>query len=107
MLQDFIIALVLAFIAFELIEHVLLPIFWFLKKGRKKSEYGPDGMKGKTVEIKCWKNKTGVVLFHAERWQAVSEYPQLPGEKAIVEEVSDLTLRIKPCIDTVCHDRVK
>jgi len=81
MLQDFLIALVLAFIAFEVIEHVLLPIFWFLVKG--------------------------IVLFHAERWQAVSEYPLLPGEKAIVEEVSGLTLRINPCMDTVCHDNVK
>ena len=107
MLQDFLIALVLAFIAFEVIEHVLLPIFWFLVKGRKKSEYGSDGMKGRTVEIKCWKNNKGIVLFHAERWQAVSEYPLLQGEKAIVEEVSGLTLRIKPCMDTVCHDNVK
>jgi membrane-bound ClpP family serine protease len=100
MLQDFLVTLVLAVIAFELIEHVLAPIFWFLLRGRKTSDYGIGGMKGKTVEIKCWKDKSGIVLFHAERWQAVSEKQMQPGEKAIVEEVSGLTLKIKPHRDT-------
>ena len=99
MLQDFLVTLVLAVIAFELIEHVLVPIFWLLLKGRKKSDYGTGGMKGKTVEIKCWEDKSGIVLFHAERWQAVSEKPMQPGEKAIVEAVSGLTLKVKPCMN--------
>jgi len=100
MLQDFLVTLVFAVIAFELIEHVLAPVFWFLLRGRKTSDYGIGGMKGKTVEIKCWKDKSGIVLFHAERWQAVSEKQMQPGEKAIVEEVSGLTLKIKPHRDT-------
>jgi membrane-bound ClpP family serine protease len=98
MLQEFLITLVLAVIAFELIEHVLAPLFMFLLRYRKKSDYDSGGMKGKTVEIKCWKDKT--VLFHAERWQAVSEKPMQPGEKAIVEEISGLTLKVKPYMDT-------
>jgi membrane-bound ClpP family serine protease len=100
MLQDILITLALAVIAFELIEHVLVPIFWFLLKGRKKSDYGIFEMKGKTVEIKCWGDKSGIVLFHAERWQAVSEKPMQPGEKAIVEEISGLTLKVKPYMET-------
>ena len=90
------VTLVLAVIAFELIEHVLVPVFWFLVKGRKKSGYGIGEMKGQTVEIQCWGDKSGTVLFHAERWQAVSEKPMQPGEKAIVEEISGLTLKVKP-----------
>ena len=100
MLQEFIIVLVLAVIAFEMIEHIFLPIFWFLLKGRKRTEYSHNGMKGKIVVIKCWKNKTGIVLFHAERWHADSDYQLLPGEKAIVEEIFGLTLKIKPFLDT-------
>jgi len=96
MLQDILITVVLAVIAFELIEHVLVPVFWFLVKGRKKSDYGIGEMKGKTVEIQCWGDKSGIVLFHAERWQAVGEKPMQPGEKAIVEEISGLTLKVKP-----------
>jgi len=96
MLQDFLVALVLAVIAFELIEHVLVPIVWLFLKGRKNFDYGVGEMKGKTVEIKCWGDKSGIVLFHAERWQAVSEKPMQPGEKAIVEEISGLTLKVKP-----------
>jgi membrane-bound ClpP family serine protease len=99
MLQDFLVTLVLAVIAFELIEHVLVPIFWFLVKGRKKSDYGIGEMKGQTVEIQYWGDKSGIVLFHAERWQAVSEKPMQPGEKAIVEEISGLTLKVKPYMD--------
>jgi len=100
MVQDFLVMLVMAFIAFELIEHVLAPIVWLLLKGKKKSDYGIGGMKGKTVEIQCWDGKSGIVFFHAERWQAVSDKPMQPGEKAIVEEISGLTLKIKPYMDT-------
>lgn len=100
MLQEFLITVVLAVIAFELIEHVLAPLVWLLLKSGKKSDHGIGGMKGKTVEIKCWDDKSGIVLFHTERWQAVSEEPMQPGEKAIVEEVSGLRLKIKPHIDT-------
>jgi membrane-bound ClpP family serine protease len=96
MLQDFLLMLVLAFIVFELIEHVLAPIVWFLLKGRKKSKYGIGDMKGKTVQIKSWDYKSGIVLFHSERWQAESDKPMQPGEKAIVEEIIGLKLRIKP-----------
>jgi hypothetical protein len=35
MLQDFLVMLVMVFIAFELIEHVLAPIVWLLLKGKK------------------------------------------------------------------------
>jgi membrane-bound ClpP family serine protease len=94
MLQDFLIVLVFAFIAFELIEHVLVPIVWLFLKRRRNSEHGIGGMKGKMVEIKSWEDKSGIVLFHAERWQAVSDKQMQPGEKAIVEEVSGLTLKI-------------
>jgi membrane-bound ClpP family serine protease len=99
MLQDFLSTLVIAVIAFELIEHVLVPIFWFLLHGRKKSNYGIGEMKGKTVDIKCWEDKSGIALFHAERWRAVSKKPMQPGEKAIVEEVAGLTLKVKPYMD--------
>jgi hypothetical protein len=44
--------LVFAFIAFELIEHVLVPMVWFFLKRRKDPEYGIGEMKGKMVEIK-------------------------------------------------------
>jgi membrane-bound ClpP family serine protease len=96
MFQEFLIALVSAVIAIELIEHVVLPILGLFKKGKRKTECGPDGMKGKLVKIESWKNRAGIVLFHAERWQAVSDKPMQPGERAIVEDILGLTLKIKP-----------
>jgi membrane-bound ClpP family serine protease len=111
MLQDILIMLVLAYVAFELIEHVLVPIIWIFLKRRKGTKSGIGGMKGNVVEIKSWNEKQGIVLFHAERWQAVADRPMQVGEKAIVEEVSGLTLKIKPCINTmenkVHNNRVK
>ena len=96
MLQDFLVTLVIAFVVFELIDHVLVPAFWFLLKRNKKSYYGTGGMKNKIVKIIFWEEKSGIVLFHAERWKATSEKPMQPGQKAIVEDVFGLTLKIKP-----------
>ena len=76
--------LVFGFILFEIIEHALVPIIWLFLKRKRVSEYGIQGMKGKTVEIKSWDGESGIVLFHAERWKAVADKPMQSGEKAIV-----------------------
>jgi len=82
-------------IAFELLEHIIFPIFWFVFKGKKKSVYGITGMIGKTVEIKKWEHTTGQVLINGELWKAISEAPLQVGDKAIIQEVEGLTLRLK------------
>jgi membrane-bound ClpP family serine protease len=111
MFQDFMFILIIAFVAFELIEHVLFPIIWHFLKRRSDTKHDSQGMTGKTVEIKSWDDKSGIVLFHAERWQAVADKPMQPGEKAIVEKASGLTLKIKPYTSTIDnqirHSRVK
>lgn len=84
------------FIVFEVLEHVIFPIFWFVFKGKKKSVYGITGMIGKTVEIKKWKLTTGKVLINGELWKAVSETPLQVGDKAIIQEVEGLTLKLTP-----------
>lgn len=71
MLKTIIITIIICFIVFELIEHVFLPLFWFILKGREKSNYGVTGMKGKTVEIKRWDKTEGQVLINGELWKAV------------------------------------
>ena len=96
MLKTIIITIVIIFIAFELIEHLIFPLFWFIFKGRKRSAYGVMGMIGKVVEIKRWDKTEGQVLINGELWKAVCEVPLLNGGKAVVQGIEGLTLKLKP-----------
>ncbi|MFZ0483188.1 MAG: NfeD family protein [Desulfobacterales bacterium] len=91
-----IITLVIAFIAFELIEHVVLPLIWFIKDRNKKSNYGVAGMIGKVVEIKRWNKTEGQVLVNGELWSAVCDVPLTVGGKAEIIDITGLTLKLKP-----------
>jgi membrane-bound ClpP family serine protease len=73
MLETIIFIIIICFIVFELIEHVFIPLFWFILKGREKSKYGVMGMIGKVVEIKRWNKTEGQVLVNGELWRAVCE----------------------------------
>jgi len=96
MLETIIITIVIIFVAFELIEHLIFPLFWFTFKGRKRSTYGVMGMIGKVVEIKRWDETEGQVLINGELCKAVCEVPLLNGGKAVVQGIEGLTLKLKP-----------
>jgi membrane protein implicated in regulation of membrane protease activity len=95
-LKTIIITIIICFLAFELIEHVVVPLFWFILKGRKKSDYNVTGMIGKNVEIKQWNTTEGQVLVNGELWMAVCEVPLPVGSKAEILDIEGLTLRLKP-----------
>ena len=94
-----IIIIIICFIVFELIEHVFIPLIWFIKDRNKRSNYGVTGMIGKVVEIKRWDKTEGQILIHSELWKAVCEVPLSVGGKAIIQDVEGLTLRLKPYED--------
>ena len=96
MLKTVIITIVICFITFELIEHVVLPLIWFIKDRKKKSNYGVTGMLGKVVEIKQWDKTEGRVLVNGELWRAVCEVPLPQGSKAMILDIEGLTLKLKP-----------
>ncbi len=96
MLETIIITIIICFIAFELIEHVIFPLFWFILKGRKKSNYGVMGMIGKVVEIKRWDKTQGQVLVNGELWRAVCDVPLTQGSEAVILGIEGLTLKLKP-----------
>jgi membrane-bound ClpP family serine protease len=97
--KSVIIILIIAFLVFEFVEHVVLPLIWFIKDRNKRSNYGVTGMIGKTVEIKRWDKTEGQVLINGELWKAVCEVPLSVGGKAIIQDVEGLTLRLKPYED--------
>ena len=97
MLKTAILTIIICVIAFELIEHLIFPLLWFVFKGRKKSAYGVAGMIGKVAEIKRWDVSEGQVLINGELWRAVCEVPLPVGGKAVVCDIEGLTLKVKPC----------
>ena len=96
MIKTIILALVIGFILFELIEHVAFPLFWFIKDRKKKSVCGVSGMLGKVGEVKQWQKNEGKVFVNGELWQAVSEAPLLPGDSVVIQNVEGLRLEVNP-----------
>jgi membrane-bound serine protease (ClpP class) len=95
-MEKLIIALIIAFIAFEFVEHVLIPLVGLLMQKKKKSAYGPTNLLGRTGEVKKWEKNEGYVFVNGELWKAVSDYPFSPGDKVLVQKVEGLTLRVGP-----------
>jgi membrane protein implicated in regulation of membrane protease activity len=94
-----IIILFVGFLVFEFIEHVAIPLFWFIKNRNKRSNYGVTGMIGKVVEIKRWDKTEGQVLVNGELWKAFCEVPLPVDGKALIHDVEGLTLKLKPYED--------
>jgi membrane-bound ClpP family serine protease len=96
MLRTIFITIIVCLIAFELIEHVILPFFWLIFQRRKRSACGVEGMIGRVAEIMRWDGTEGKVLIHGELWRAVCAVPLTVGRKVVVQEVQGLTLKLKP-----------
>jgi membrane-bound ClpP family serine protease len=95
-MEKLFIFLIIAFIVFEFVEHVIIPLIGFLIQRKKKSAYGPTNLLGKTGEIKKWGENEGYVFVNGELWKAVSDSPFSPGDKVLVQKVEGLTLRVGP-----------
>lgn len=94
--KNIILMLVIGFILFEVIEHVVIPIVFYFVKRKKKSVTGIDSLPGEVVDVRQWKGKEGQVVIKGELWKAVSEVPFKRGDKAIIQNVEGLTLKVKP-----------
>ncbi|MGD8535560.1 MAG: NfeD family protein [Candidatus Aminicenantes bacterium] len=88
--------ILLAYLLFELIEHVIIPLFWLILKKKRRPVTGDSGLIGEVGEVKEWNNTEGRVFVHGELWWATSEEPLSPGDKAVVQTVKGLTLKVKP-----------
>ncbi len=99
MMKNVIMTLVIGSIVFELVEHVVFPLFWSIKNRKKRSVTGVTGMLEKVVEVKQWEKTEGQVLVNGELWRAVSDVPLLAGDKVVIQNVEGLTLRVEPCKD--------
>jgi membrane-bound ClpP family serine protease len=94
MITEILTALVAGYILFEVIEHVVFPLVWLLIRRRKSSPCGKEGMIGKEVQVRSWDGGEGCVFVEGELWSAVSSDQLNPGDKAFIQEVEGLVLKI-------------
>ncbi|MCG2721311.1 MAG: hypothetical protein L6290_04760 [Thermodesulfovibrionales bacterium] len=94
-----VIVLIAAFLLFEVIEHVVVPLVFYLLKRRKLSATDVESLQGEVVRIRQWKGKEGQVFMKGELWRAESEVPFKQGDKAVVDNVKGLTLTVKPIVN--------
>jgi membrane-bound serine protease (ClpP class) len=59
---------------------------------------GTEGMVGSIGVAKTLVDPQGQLAVHGELWEAVSEYPLQPGDRAEVMRVEGLTLHVKPVL---------
>ena len=87
--------LIIAYLLFELTEHVIVPLYWVIAKKRKRSPIGESGMVGLIAEVKEWEGKKGRVFVHGELWKAESDISFNPGDEVVVQSVRRLVLSVK------------
>lgn len=93
-MEHLILILIIAFVTYEFIEHVVFPLIWSLVNRRKKSLCGPDRLVGETGEVTEWRQREGYVFVGGELWKAVSPVPLEKGNKVVIQKVEGLTLTI-------------
>ena len=104
-IKNIILIIVIGFIAFEVVEHLVMPIVFYCIRRKKISVTGVDSLLGEVVEVRQWKETEGQVVIKSELWKAVSEVPLKKGDKAIIQQVKGLTLRVKPSDDGICKNK--
>ena len=88
--------LVVGYIIFEIIEHLIIPLVALMTHRKRHSMSGAEGMIGEVGEVREWSGKEGKIFIHGELWNAESEFELSQGEKAIIQSMEGLVLRVKP-----------
>ncbi len=91
-MKTLIIILIIVFITYEFIEHLVFPLIWSLIQRKKKSACGSERMLGEVGEVKKWDRSEGYVFVGGELWKAVSNTPLKTGNKVVVKRIESLTL---------------
>lgn len=94
---DILTIIIIIFVIFELVEHVLFPLVWSIIVRNRKPLIGIESMVGKEVKVEKWQDKDGMVIINGELWKATSDDPLLPGDNATIEKVDGLLLRVTLC----------
>ena len=95
-----IISIIIVIVVFEVIEHLVAPLIWFIVTRKRRSGIGATGLLGQVCEVKRWRETEGYVFVRGELWKAVSNEPLSVGDKAVVQSVERLTLKVVRLVKT-------
>lgn len=87
--------IVLAWLLFEVIEHLIIPLFAIILKKKRKPVTGVSGLIGEVGEVKEWSDTEGRIFVHGELWWATSDEPLSIGDRAEIQSVNGLILKVK------------
>jgi membrane-bound ClpP family serine protease len=96
MWKTLLVTLLIAYVTYEIIEHIIFPLIWSAFARKRKPLTGVPAMIGREAVVKTWSGNEGRVTIRGELWRAVSAAALAPGDRVIVEEVEKLTLKVKP-----------
>jgi membrane-bound ClpP family serine protease len=96
---------IFGFLLFELIEHLVIPVVFYVRKRKQQSVTGIESMPGELVDIRQWERQEGQVFFRGEMWKAVSEVSFKKRDKAVIQQVEGLILKVKPISKDVCEKK--
>jgi membrane protein implicated in regulation of membrane protease activity len=100
-MKAILITLLVCLAIYELVEHILLPLFWTIRYRGRKSACGPSGMIGKRCVVKQWTGTRGKVRVGGELWNAIGNSPLMPGDEGFVQGIDNLTLQVAPIGETI------
>jgi len=105
-MKEILITLLVCVVIYEIVEHILLPLFWTIRYRGRISAYGPSGMIGKRCVVKQWKGTRGKVWVGGELWNAIGKSPLMSGDEGFVQGIDNLTLRVAPLAETIDTPKV-
>ena len=91
-----VVGIILAYILFEIVEHVIIPLAWLILKKKRKHVTGALGLIGEVGEIREWSGTEGKIFVHGSIWAATSDDSFTLGDRAKILDVEGLVLKIKP-----------
>lgn len=96
-MNSVLIALLVGVVLVEIVEHLILPLWWLIAQRRQKSLCGVDGLLGRAVTVRRWHGSSGRVRLDGTVWRAVCDVPLAVGTRARIVGVEGLTLKVLPC----------
>lgn len=93
-MKSALITIFICIVVYEIIEHLILPLFWMIRHRKRKSSVGPSSMIGRKCLVKKWDGNRGKVQVGSELWNATAESQLNPGEEAVIQDIQGLTLTI-------------
>lgn len=97
MLWKILLLIILIWLLFEIIEHIIVPLIWLVFKGKsRKSHRLQEDLTGRVALIKEWHKNKGLVELDGEYWSAFSEFRFRPGQKVYIKNREGLKLHVLP-----------